>query len=91
MSLDDYAEPKGAYYTPALIATFAAESDAEDAIASLRAAGFSKGEINVTRESDHVTVVVSGASADMLGQARGLLTAGGAREVRPYGAGADTV
>ena len=91
MSLDEYSEPKGAYYTPALVATFASAMAAEGAIASLRAAGFQRNDINVARNDDGINVVVSSADTALLGQARGLLTASDAREVHPYGSGSGTL
>jgi hypothetical protein len=91
MGLDEYPQPKGAYYTPALIATFADEGAASDAVASLRAAGFMPRDIGVARKDDGVTIVVSEPTAGMLEQARGLLAASAARDVRPYGADADQV
>ncbi len=90
MSLNEYPEPKGAYYTPALIAEFDDEQTAEEALASLRAAGFTTRDIGVSNGPSGVTVVVSEPTPGMLEQARGLL-ATSARDVRPYGAGVDTV
>ena len=97
MSLDDYEEPKGAYYTSALVARFDDAASAEAAIDSLRDAGFTTRDIQVGRgrghwhrhgKDHHVTVIVSEPTPGMLSEARKLLTAGGATEVEPYGAGA---
>lgn len=88
MRLDDYAEPKGAYYVPALVATFADQTDAEAAIESLHAAGFTTRDIDVAREDGGITIVVSEAMPGMLEQARALLAASAATDVHPYGAGA---
>lgn len=91
MSLDEYSEPKGAYYTPALIATYADEAAAEAAVESLRAAGFTPRDINVARSGGGVTLVVSEPTPGMMEQARSLLAASAATDVRPYGADADVV
>jgi hypothetical protein len=97
MSLDDYQEPKGAYFTPALIARFEDGAAAEAAIDSLRDAGFTTRDIQVGRGRGHwhrhgeehqVTVIVSEPTPGMLAQARALLAASAATEVEPYGAGA---
>ena len=90
MDLSEYPEPKGAYYTPALIAEFDDEQAAGEAIASLRAAGFTARDIGVAKGSNGVTIVVSEPTPGMLEQARGLL-ATTARDVRPYGAGVDAI
>ena len=88
MQLDDYAAPKGAYYVPALVATFADEAGAEAAIESLHAAGFTTRDIDVARDGGGVTIVVSEAMPGMLEQGRALLAASAATDVHPYGAGA---
>jgi hypothetical protein len=97
MSLDDYAEPKGAYFTPALAAHFTDEAAAGVAIDALRAAGFTTRDIQVGRgrgpwhrhgQENHRTVIVSEPSPGMLEEARRILTSSGAMEVEPYGAGA---
>jgi hypothetical protein len=97
MSLDDYEEPKGAYFTPALMAHFEDEAGAEAAIDALRAAGFTTRDIQVGRghgpwhrhgQEHHVTVIVSEPTPGMMAEARRVLAAGGATEVEPYGAGA---
>lgn len=96
MSLDEYQEPKGAYYTAALVARFEDDATAEAAVNALRDAGFTTRDIQVGRgrghwhrhgEEHHVTLIVSEPTPGMLEQARALLTAGGATEVEPYGAG----
>jgi|SRR5947209_16600172 len=97
MSLDDYQEPKGAYFTPALVARFDDAASAEAAIDSLRDAGFTTRDIQVGHgrghwhrhgEDHHVTVIVSEPTPGMLEQARALLAASDATGVEPYGAGA---
>lgn len=91
MGLEDYPEPKGAYYTPALVADFTNAAGAEAAIESLRAAGFTPRDISVAHTESGVTLIVSEPTPGMLEQARGLLAASAARDVRPYGAGPDVV
>lgn len=88
MSFDEYAQPKGTYYTPALVAIFADAAGAETALESLRAAGFSPRDIDVAQDADKVTVIVSEPTPGMLEQARGLLAASPAQDVRPYGSDA---
>jgi hypothetical protein len=95
MSLDDHEEPKGAYYTAALVARFDNEAAAEAAIDALRDAGFTTRDIQVGRgqrgedgEEQRITVIVSEPTPGMLADARRILAAGGATEVGPYGAGA---
>ena len=91
MGLEEYPEPKGAYYTAALVADFADTAGAEAAIESLRAAGFTPRDISVARHESGITLIVSEPTPGMLEQARGLLAASPARDVRPYGAGADVI
>lgn len=97
MSLDEYQEPKGAYFTAALVARFEDEAGAEAAIDALRDAGFTTRDIQVGRgrghwhrhaEDHHVTIIVSEPTPGMLEQARALLVASAATEVQPYGSGA---
>jgi hypothetical protein len=97
MSLDEYQEPKGAYYTAALIARFEDEVTAEAAVDALRDAGFTTRDIQVGRgpghwhrhgEEHHVTLIVSEPTPGMLTEARRILEASGAIEIEPYGAGA---
>ena len=91
MRLDEYSEPKGAYYTAALLATYAGDAEAEAAVASLRAAGFTARDISVARTDERVTLVVSEPTPGMIEQARSLLAASAALDVRPYGADVDAV
>ena len=91
MAFEEYGQPKGAYYTPALVATFADADGATAALESLRAAGFAPRDMDVAQSADGVTVIVSEPTPGMLEQARALLAASPAREVRPYGAGTDPV
>jgi hypothetical protein len=87
MSLDDYGEPKGAYYNAALVARFPDEAGAESAVDALRAAGFTQRDIQVARGSQGVTVVVSEPTPGMLEEAGRLLHDSAATDVRPYGSG----
>jgi hypothetical protein len=85
MGLDEYEEPKGAYYSSALVAEFGDEAGAEDAIGRLREIGFTTRDIQVAQRGDGgVTVVVSEPGPGMLSEARRLLQESLA-EVRPYG------
>lgn len=86
MGLDEYGEPKGAYYTPALVARFEDEAAAEAAVSALREVGFSVRDIQVGRQDDGVTVIVSEPSPGLLQEARGILAQSNAADVRPYGA-----
>jgi hypothetical protein len=86
MGLDEYGEPKGAYYNPALVAEFDSVSAAETTIDALREAGFGERDIQVARRDNGVTVVVSEPTAGMLEEARRLLQEA-ALEVRSYGSG----
>jgi hypothetical protein len=87
VSLADYGEPKGAYYAPALVATFTDAAGAEAALASLRAHGFMPRDIDVARDSQGVAIIVSAPFPGMLEEARRLLAASAAQSVRPYGSG----
>jgi hypothetical protein len=91
MTLDDYAEPKGAYYNPALVARYPDVPSAEAALDSLRSAGFTTRDIQVARGDEGVTVVVSQPTPGMLEEARRILQESGGQDVRPYGAGGDPV
>ena len=91
MTLDSYPEPKGAYYTPALVATYDDDRAAEEAVASLRAAGFSQRDISVARSADRVSLIVSEPTPGMMEQARALLAASNATRVEPYGSDSDQV
>jgi len=85
MSLDEYEEPKGAYYTPALVADFDSAKAAEDAVGTLRKAGFTTRDIQVARKDSRVTIIVSEPTPGMLEDARRLLEKSAASDVRPYG------
>ncbi len=96
MSLDEYQEPKGAYFTAALVAHFDEAGAAEAAVGALRDAGFTTRDIQIGRghghwhqhaEDHHVTVIVSEPTPGMLEEARRVLTASNAVHVGPYGAG----
>jgi hypothetical protein len=91
MSLEEYGEPKGAYYNPALVARYADAPTAEAALNTLRAAGFTTRDIQVARSDDAVTVIVSQPTPGMLDEARRLLLDSGAQDVRPYGAEGDAI
>jgi hypothetical protein len=91
MSLDDYQPPKGAYYTPAIVARFDDAAEAEDALEQLRAAGFTTRDIQVAQGHDGVMVIVSEPTPGMLGTATAVLNESAAGDVHPYGAGDDRV
>jgi len=85
MSLDEYPEPKGAYYTPAIQAKFDDTEAAEAAIAALRDAGFTTRDIHVLQEEGSIIVVVSEPTPGMLEEGRKILSAAGV-DVASYGA-----
>ena len=91
MALEDYSEPKGAYYNPALVARYPSAPAAEAALSALRDAGFTTRDIQVARSADDVTVIVSEPTPGMLEEARRILLDSGASDVHPYGAGGDSV
>lgn len=85
MGLDEYQPPKGAYFTPALVARFDDVPAASRAIDLLRAAGYSARDIQVERDERGVTVVISDPAPDMLDQGRQILQENGALDLHPYG------
>lgn len=85
MTLDDYEEPKGAYYSEALVARYPDQRTAEAAVSALRTVGFGQRDIQVGRNSDGITVVISNPSTGLMEQGRAILLESGAPEVRPYG------
>lgn len=85
MGLEEYSEPKGAYYNPALVAIFPDVAAAEQAVHSLRAAGFTRRDINVARHDDGVTIIVSAPPGESLDDARRVLARHSPSELHPYG------
>lgn len=85
MTLDEYEEPKGAYYNPALVAVFDTPEAAEAAIKRLRHDGFTERDIQVAHRHGVITIVVSEPTPGMLEEARAILRDSNASTVHPYG------